>query len=614
MSAQDPQVKTASFPPEAIFGREAGSYLLIIEGASSSKRLLPTDGVLLVGRAPEADLRFDAASISRRHAQFVLLNGEAHVTDLDSHNGTRVNGDRVEGTRALSSGDVVTMGEVAFVLRYDRPASSRPVDHATLRRRLDEEIERALDHGRTLSVLVVSLGSAEGKSEAGARVAAMLGRSDAVGWAGAAELVALLPERPGEAARAAAQRIIASLSQAVPAVRVGLASFPTDGCDGDTLLSGARAAASIVGPRELGAAGDAAVEHTIGDRTVFAADPAMIRLFDLVRRLAPADLPVLILGETGTGKEHAALAMHHWSRRAHKPLVTLNCAAIPDTLVESELFGYEPGAFSDARTSKPGLLEKASGGTFFLDEVGELSDRVQAKLLRVLEAKRTMRLGDMREREIDLRIVAATNRDLEDDCRRKRFREDLLFRLSGATVNLPPLRHRLREVPILARRFFATACEKMGRPGATLSDSVMRRLSTYSWPGNVRELKNAMEYAAATMASERAELWDLPDRIRRAPDAAAGESLETLMEQVMTAPERISSPEFPAKPLDPPAASSFVPLAEEVRRFEATRLKEALDATGGVKARAAELLGLPIRTFVYKLKQYDLLSKPSGKR
>src|SRR5262249_48718066 len=157
------------------------------------------------------------------------------------------------------------------------------------------------------------------------------------------------------------------------------------------------------------------------------------------------------------GKENAALALHHGSRRGGKALVTLNCAAIPDNLVESELFGHEAGAFSDARVAKPGLLEKASGGPLFLDEVGELAQRVQAKLLRALDTKRTMRLGDVREREVDLRVVAATNRDLEAECRARRFREDLYFRLGAASVCLPPLRDRPREVPILARRFLAAA-------------------------------------------------------------------------------------------------------------------------------------------------------------
>jgi DNA-binding NtrC family response regulator len=418
---------------------------------------------------------------------------------------------------------------------------------------------------------------------------------DVLGRDGAANLVVVLPELGGEGARGAALGVLAAVAPLARGARGGLAGYPLDGCDAETLLSGARAAAALAAPGAVALAAEAAVHHTIGDRTIVVADAAMIRLFDLIRRLAASDLPVLVLGETGAGKENAAAAVHCWSARAEKPLITLNCAAVPETLVESELFGHEKGAFSDARAAKPGLLERALGGTVFLDEVGELPLGVQAKLLRALEARRITRLGDVREREVDFRIVAATNRDLEADVAAGRFRRDLLFRLSAAVVELLPLRHRPREISILARLFLAQACARAGRPPLELSETTLAQLGSYSFPGNVRELKNAMDYAAATAEGSVVEPWSLPDRItgRSPPSVRSG-----------------SAGGAPATP----APRRFQPVAEELRELERTRMAEALEATNGVQTRAAELIGMPIRTFAFKLKQYGLSAREAKRR
>jgi DNA-binding NtrC family response regulator len=389
--------------------------------------------------------------------------------------------------------------------------------------------------------------------------------------------------------------MLEAITPLAPRAALGVALCPADGCDVDTLLSGARAAAAKAPPRGLALAADTAVEHTFGDLRVVLADPAMLHTFDLLQRLAKSDLPVLLLGEPGVGKENAAHALHHGSRRAGKELVPVDCAALPDNLVESELFGYQPGAFSDARVAKPGRIEEANGGTLFLDEVGELSEKAQAALLRVLETKRFRRLGDVREREVELRVVAATNRDLEAECRDKRFRRDLFDRLSAATVRLPPLRHRPREIPILARRFLAAAAERAGRPGVSLSEAALHRLGAYAWPGNVRELKNAMEYAAATMVGPRVEIWDLPERLRRVPDdPRADEAIED------------------APPESPPQRR--VPLADELAAIERERIEQALAEAGGVQLRAAVALGMPIRTLTYKLRQYGIQARPLKRR
>jgi DNA-binding NtrC family response regulator len=317
----------------------------------------------------------------------------------------------------------------------------------------------------------------------------------------------------------------------------------------------------------------------IGDRTVLIADPAMERMYELLERLAQSELPVLVTGETGTGKEVAASALHQLSRRRGGPVVSLNCAAIQDNLIESELFGYERGAFSGAVTAKPGLLETASGGTVFLDEIGDLPTAAQAKLLRVIETKRVLRLGEVRERPIDIRIVAATNRDLLEDVVTGRFRRDLFFRLSGATLWLPPLRDRPRELPLLANMFLRDACAHQGRAPMRLSTAAQQRLLAMPWPGNVRELKHLMEYLAAAFDDSVVEPHHLDHR-GRAPT--------------------------PPLECEAPPGAPFRPLADEIRELEQSRITAALTAAGGNQRMAAELLAMPLRTFVFKLKQYGL--------
>jgi DNA-binding NtrC family response regulator len=290
---------------------------------------------------------------------------------------------------------------------------------------------------------------------------------------------------------------------------------------------------------------------------------------------------VLIQGETGVGKEIAAAAIHHLSKRQGKPFVSVNCAALPESLVESELFGHERGAFSGAVAAKTGLLETANSGTIFLDEIGELPLPIQAKLLRVLETQRLMRVGDVRERPINVRIVAATNRDLQTEVAANRFRKDLFFRLGAARLTLPPLRDRRRELPVLARALLAEACIRIEREPIEISSAAMYRLQAYSWPGNVRELRNLMDFVAATVEGSTL----LPLHIEE--QLAETGSLEPVAAAL-------------------PQPTRFRPIEEELRELERQRMAEALTAAKGVYTHAAELISMPIRTFTNKLKLYQL--------
>ena len=337
----------------------------------------------------------------------------------------------------------------------------------------------------------------------------------------------------------------------------------------------------------LHAGDDDAVRYIeLGTRRVIVAEPAMTRVFSLLERLAHSLLPVLISGETGVGKENAAYAVHHWSQRTGE-FIAVNCAALgPESLVESELFGHDKGAFTDAVVAKPGLFESAAGGTIFLDEIGELPISIQAKLLRALEVKRIMRLGESKERPIDVRIVAATNRSLDDEVKSGRFRQDLYFRLSGATVMLAPLRDRRGEIAMLARAFLAEACTRANRAPMAITSEAMQMLLSYAWPGNVRELKNTIEYVTAVAPDDRVEPTDLPERL-----AAAC---------------RTSSSPCAPPPVTAAAETAFRPIAEELRQLERTRMAQALAAADGVRTRAAQLIEMPLRTFTLKLKQYNL--------
>ena len=322
---------------------------------------------------------------------------------------------------------------------------------------------------------------------------------------------------------------------------------------------------------------------TIGALKVIAADPAVIRLYALAQQLAVARIPVLISGETGSGKELVASALHAFSPRASRPMVSVNCAALHETLLDSELFGHERGSFTGAATMRRGLIESASGSTLFLDEVGELSLGAQAKLLRVLETYRVARIGDHREHEVDVRIIAATNRELVAEVEAGRFRQDLYFRVAGARLDVPPLRSRPEELPLLADAFLEAACEAAGRRRIAISEHAVDALRAHAWPGNVRELKNLMQYVAATLPGDTLVAADIEPRLSASLTASTVATATTT-----------------------PHGRTFRPLADEVRALEMTRIREALDETGGNQTKAAGLLGMPLRTFFEKVKQYGL--------
>jgi DNA-binding NtrC family response regulator len=316
-------------------------------------------------------------------------------------------------------------------------------------------------------------------------------------------------------------------------------------------------------------------------------DPAMRAVYEQAARAARASISVLLLGETGVGKEVMARAIHAGSPRAAGPFMGINCAALAESLLEGELFGAEKGAYTGAVAARAGLFEAANGGTVFLDEVGEMPLATQGKLLRVLEERAVVRLGSTRPRPIDVRFVAATNRDIEGDSRAGRFRSDLYFRLAGITLLIPPLRERPAELQLLVDRFVAAACRELDRTAPLrVSSEALELLRRHDWPGNVRELRNAIERAAVLCAGETILPEHLPPGLLKPP--------------ALKPP-----PVAPSRPTAPPPAGGES-LQGEIKSLERQRIIEALERCGGNQSKAAELLGISRRTLVSRLSEFDL--------
>jgi transcriptional regulator with GAF, ATPase, and Fis domain len=319
-------------------------------------------------------------------------------------------------------------------------------------------------------------------------------------------------------------------------------------------------------------------------------DPAMRAVYTLVDRMAVGNINVLIVGETGVGKELIAERVHEKSRRRARPFLCLNCAALAESLLEAELFGYERGAFTGATQAKPGLLEAVSGGTLFLDEIGEMPLTIQAKMLRAIQSQQVLRVGGLAPRPVDVRFVAATNRDLEEQVRLGRFREDLYYRLNGALVAVPPLRERMSEIKPLATEFIRETSEHLGRSPLTLTRESLLVLHGYTWPGNVRELKNVIE-RAVLIASGKNKL--LPEHF----------PIERMASSLPLRP--IDSASIPPPSLPAPAMAAAAPPSGSLDP-ERERILAVLAECGGNQSRAARVLGISRSTLVARLDDYGI--------
>jgi DNA-binding NtrC family response regulator len=371
-----------------------------------------------------------------------------------------------------------------------------------------------------------------------------------------------------------------TVATAVEAMKLGAADFVTKPFEADALrLKVRRLLERSELEREVARLRDEVRGRTRLGRMIARSD-RMQEVFRTVERVAQLKVSVLITGESGTGKELVARALHDLGPRRGGPFVAINCAAIPDGLIEAELFGHERGAFTDARERRIGRFETASGGTLFLDEIGELSANVQAKLLRALQERTIERLGGTKPVEVDVRVVAATHRDIEQEVAAGRFRSDLYFRIHVVPIALPPLRERREDIRLLVEDFLARASHEAGRAPMRVDDAALAALERYPWPGNVRELENAIERAVALAEDDSVKVGDLP------PEVARAERIGSLRDQV-----RVGG----------------LGLEDAVAHFEADLLVEALERAGWNQTRAAEALSITRRLLKLKMDRFGLV-------
>jgi hypothetical protein len=527
--------------------------MISIDGIVTSM-VLPDQGDVTIGRGSTCDLVVPHASVSRHHATLQMV--PLAITDVGSRNGTRVRGISVEPRIAnrLTIGEAIQVGEAAILLQpfvAGEPDDDVPALPAeSIARMLDIECARSARSRSPFSFVTLELAD-DPATDIHVLLRAILRTSDAVGVEGERSYQVLLLDTPAKQAALAVARMIQLLAQHGITARLGTARYPEDGVTADQLA--AHAAEQLARPL---------------------LDPPSA--MDGVRaRIAPI----------ATGKELCAEMIHRLSARAAKPFVKLNCAAIVESLIESELFGHERGAFTGATTARPGLFEAGDGGTVFLDEIGELPLSVQSKLLRVLEERIVRRIGASDGKTLDVRFICATNRDLADEVDAGRFRRDLYYRINGVTIAVPPLRERQSEIAGLARAFARRARGSVGT--VVLGPDVIAALEHHTWPGNIRELRNTIERAMLLSAGGPVH----PHHLALEPPRARRDSNTTMPI------ERISSIDLVARP-SPPS------LANAVAELERQRIVETLNACGGNQTRAARALGISRNTLLARLDAY----------
>jgi DNA-binding NtrC family response regulator len=465
--------------------------------------------------------------------------------------------------------------------------SDQAIAPSQLAARIAEECARSASGGLQFAVLRIRAVDPVDAPTFDAALATVLRGSDRISYT-PPDADVLVPETGPEVALRMATRVQESLAERGLRVRAAIACFPDDGVTADALS--ARLAVELGDPP----AGSSGADPLFLDRS-----PAMVKLRQLVERVAVGNINVLLLGETGVGKEVYAERLHNLSPRASNKLLRLNCAAFSETLLESELFGYEKGAFTGAVQSKPGLLETADGGSVFLDEIGDLPLSLQAKLLRVLEDRKVMRVGGLTPRPIDVRFIAATHRDLEGEGARGAFRQDLYYRLNGVQIHVPPLRQRVEEVAPLARAFVRQAAAGLGVRTPELSPDAIAMLERHRWPGNVRELRNAMERAVLLCSGGAISLEHLPIEkllAARPPEAPAGDAA-----QAAAGPRAMA-----AQAAEDEGPRKAVSLRAGRRTAEQHLIVEALERTVGNQTRAAKLLGISRRTLISRMEEFGL--------
>ena len=571
-------------------GSDAGLQIVSVEGDAITVHDLPERGTVTVGRGEDVDVRLTDAGASARHCIVHVEGGRVTVQDLGSRNGTEIRGQRIEvGERvSLATGESARVaGAVLLVQRKNRQLQQRrSLPHGYFELRLGEEcLEAQNDSDAAFAIARLDLNGGVDADGFAKTATELLRVSDIFGtYAPDAYEILLRRTSPEEAVRVL-DPLLGKLKQLGAEPRTAFAHFPADGRTAHALIE--RACARL-----------RPAPATSAPPGVVVLDPRMLEVYRLAEKAASRDINVLILGETGVGKEILAETIHRRSKRADKPFLRLNSGGLSESLRESELFGYERGAFTDAKMAKPGLLEMADGGTVFFDEIGEMSASMQAMLLRAIESKQVMRVGGQRPRTIDVRFVAATNRDLVQEIREKRFRSDLYYRLNGISLEIPPLRERRLEIQPLAEAFLAQLSGDAAH-APRLSDDAAALLASHAWDGNIRELRNVIDRALLMCDGDTIEPEHLPlETLRRvAPSAPAVAEVEEI---------------WSSEAIDTESTSTTRPLTEEARA-ERERIVAALRAEGGNQSHAARRLGISRSTLLTRLDDLGIPRPQKGR-
>lgn len=573
-------------------------------------RLRLTDKVV-IGRG--ADIVIPHVNVSRRHLAIRMVPS-LEASDLGSTNLTLLFDTPLEPNMwvPLSLGDVLVVGGEALVVLYEGDTQTGPTRHLG-----GEHLERALaeclaDYERSETPFGLCTVTCKAESNWVDVLAGVLLAHDHVIMLSDSEATVVLKKRSVDQIESVVNVLEGHLARLHANASVRLKVCPRDGTTEPMLTEG---------PPET-----RTQRTTMRPAGPVVRNPAMVKLYALVDEIAPSNVNVLVLGETGVGKDVLARALHGRSQRFNAPFLSLNCGALTETLLESELFGYERGAFTGAVTSKRGLLETAEGGTVFLDEVGEMPLPTQARFLRVLEERTVRPVGGLKPRPIDVRIIAATNRDLAKEIAEGRFRADLYYRLNGMSLLVPPLRERPDEVVMLATQFMKNAAAVLNRPTAKLSPEARACLVAYSWPGNIRELRNAAERASLLARGGLITPDLLPPEVSKAQAASEpAVAIEATMPPIRppaatwTGEETVS---IVHSPMRSPAVDVGVPgaihvpadtrrLLDEVEDLEKVAIVDALAKCNGNQTRAAQLLGITRRVLINRIERYNL-PRPRG--
>ncbi len=548
--------------------------MISIDGVVTTKAL-PDAGDVTIGRDSTCDIVIPHASVSRQHAK--LRMSPLEISDAGSRNGTRVRGSHLEPhvPVPLAVGEAVQLGRCAVLIHQssillDDPIDDGVPDHSpdSFARMFEMECARSSRSRSPFSFVRVEV--REGRpAEVGDLLRATLRTSDAISTDGPNGFQLLLLDTSADQTAIAVSRMTQLLAQHGLVVKTGVARYPHDGVTAAQLSAHAW--------ERLG-------------RSPHDPPTEMDHVRSLVAQVSHGEVSVLITGETGVGKELCAEMIHRLSSRAVKPFVKLNCASVVESLIESELFGHERGAFTGAITARPGLFEAGNGGTVFLDEIGELPLSVQSKLLRVLEDREVRRVGATTGKTLDIRFVCATNRHLADEVAAGRFRRDLYYRINGVTLAIPPLRERKSEIAGLAKAF-----ARRSRPASPLvmGNDVIAALEAHPWPGNIRELRNTIERAVLLSSGGSV-------RVSHLALEAEGARAELIGGTRPNPRVTLTDLEVPRMTPDPQT------LANAVADLERKRILDALNEYGGNQTRAARALGISRNTLLSRLDAYGL--------